>query len=868
MTRGFRAYAQPRATFLQAVLWIALAVLLAIPSLVLAQLHTLPRVVQDSLAAKAIADSVRAKSDSTNAAKSDSVGGDDTVTYSATRIRYRSDRFSLTNKALLAYRGSSLTADSIVFYSKDNVVEAIGAPLIQDPANPPILGYRMRYNLKTKVGEIYYGSSKKGNQTFNGVEVRRQKDGDIYIARGDFSTCDLPDEHYFFYGRRMILQPKSKVLSGPIVMNIGDVPVAILPMMVMPLGSGRRSGLLQPKFGGDQTQGFYLMGLGYYWVINDYTDFMMSGDMIEGERGTFDKTNFNSTFRYNKRYRYNGFLKGTSYVSEFDATRAGWATEYAHDQNITPDQKQTLKGTGRFQSDPNIVDRNAIQEAEKVKQTANATLGYRRLFDWNQATLNAGLSQDYNLTDTLIDRSIPDLTYHVGGPLFPKSEEEDGPIQLQDEAWYRKLNWGYDDHFNVNMVSKPNKTSFRGDTNTYVGYSDRLGLSGKYSLLQYFNLTPSATFGQLWSLQARGDSANPVQTSWDPPASNFGEYFHTFSTGLSMDTRIYGIAQATGKPWFGSLIGIRHTIIPTVGYTYAPEIDSNPRFIPNPKVGGTAYQAKQQTINLGLGNEVDLKLAPDAAVNRILGNTESTGSSGAAGTSQSPAATKVDPYKVLSANSGASYNFAKDSMEWSDINSTFSLYLTRNVAFTLSTSHAVYDQFAIPGQTAILTSPILNSYSFGWRKGIQVGGDFNSGVRMKDTRGFPSSRFDHTPWSTDLNYSFDFSSTRVATDDGTPLERAFGTSGTFQRSRTHQAYGSVRLNPTAGWQMSYETDYNFSEGRFSKHSFTFHRVLHCWEMDFHWTPVGISEGWNFNIRITELPDVKLESSDSKSKRFH
>jgi hypothetical protein len=105
----------------------------------------------------------------------------------------------------------------------------------------------------------------------------------------------------------------------------------------------------------------------------------------------------------------------------------------------------------------------------------------------------------------------------------------------------------------------------------------------------------------------------------------------------------------------------------------------------------------------------------------------------------------------------------------------------------------------------------------------------------------------------------------VGGDDSSPLERMFGTGGTFRRTRTHNAYGSLKLNPTAGWQMSYDTDYNFSEGKFSKHSFAFHRVLHCWEMDFRWTPQGISEGWNFNIRITELPDVKLETSDTRSR---
>ncbi len=851
-----------------------------------AQLHALPRAAQDSLAAKALADSIKAHADSLKAADSDSSGKVDTVAYSAQRIRYRNDRFSLSNKALLTYRGSSLTADSIVFYSKDDVVEAIGAPLIQDPANPPILGYRMRYNLKTKVGEIYYGSSKKGNQTFNGVEVRRQKNGDIYIARGDFSTCDLPvDKHYFFYSRRMILEPKSKVLSGPVVMNIGDVPVAILPMMVMPLGSGRRSGLLQPKFGGDQTQGFYLMGLGYYWALNEYTDLLASGDLIEGPSGTFDKTNFNSTFRYNKRYEYNGFLKATSYVNEFDPTNAGYSMEYAHDQNITPDGKQTLKGTGRFQSDPTIVDKNAITEADKVKQTANATLGYRRQFDWAQSGVNVGLSQDYNLTDTLIDRNIPDITYHAGGPLFPKAEDDDGPIQFEDDPWYRKLNWSYDPHFNVNMVSRPQKVGAVGDTNTYVGYADRLSLSGKYSLLQYFNVTPSVNFGELWSLQRHGDAAKPVQVAWDPANGDLGEYFASANTNVALDTRIYGIAQAQDKPWFGTLVGIRHTLTPSIGFTYAPKIDSNPRFLANPKVGGTAFQAKQQTMNFSLGNDVDVKLAPEAAAQGPV--AQGTAGPGVAGTGSNPIgsspgtsggpiaspgisgtnAPKAEPYKLLSASSNASYNFAKDFQEWSDINSSFSLYLTKTVAFTVTATHALYDLLGPTDRQAVLVSPILTNYAFGWRKGIQVAGDFNSGVRVKDTRGFPTDRFDHSPWSADLNYSFAFSSTRVSDDNGTPLERAFGTSGTYRRDRTHQAYGSFKINPTAGWQMSYDTDYNFSDGRFSKHSFAFHRTLHCWEMDFHWTPVGISEGWNFNIRITDLPDVKLESSDSKSRRF-
>jgi hypothetical protein len=99
-----------------------------------------------------------------------------------------------------------------------------------------------------------------------------------------------------------------------------------------------------------------------------------------------------------------------------------------------------------------------------------------------------------------------------------------------------------------------------------------------------------------------------------------------------------------------------------------------------------------------------------------------------------------------------------------------------------------------------------------------------------------------------------------------PVSSLFGGNGTFRRDRTHSAGGSLKINPTSTWQMSYDTDYDFSQGRFSRHSFAFHRSLHCWVMDFSWTPVGLTSGWQFNIRIVDLPDVKLETRDSRIRR--
>ncbi len=764
---------------------------------------------------------------------------DDTVSYSAVRIRFRGDHFSLSDRALLKYQGSTLIADSIAYYSGDDIVDATGAPLITDAINPPILGYRMRYNLKNKVGTIYYGSSKRGTQSFNGTEIRRQPEGDVYIARGELSTCALPDPHYYFYARRMIVEPESKVLSGPIVMNIAEVPVAILPMMVMPLGKGRRSGLLQPKLGGDQSQGFYLNNLGYYWAINDYSDLLMSGDLIEGSKGTFDNTNLNTTYQWNKRYWWSGVLTNKVYVSEFDPSRAGGYLDFRNDLNLTPDGRQTLKGSGRIQSDPTIVTRNALTQEEALEQTANANLGYRRQFDWNQATLNADVTQTYNLTQNYVDRSLPNVTFHAGGPLIPAPEDETPGVE---DPWYRKWNWDYNDLFNVDQVSRPTLNSAKGDTNVYVGYSDHLSLSGKYSA-GYINLTPSVNLAQLWSIDERtGDTAKPYRTRWDPSHGKTGEYFAGWSTGLTADTRFYGITQAGDHPWLGRIAAVRHTVSPSVSATYAPKLDSNTHYYANPKIGGTAFQEEQRTMTLGLGNDVDFKLADPGAPKK-----------------------KPESYKLFHSNSSVSYNFANHTRPWSEINSNLSLYLTRNISFDLNTVHDLYDDFAPTAQKNELISPVLQSWRFGWRKGLEVGGGFSTGLRTHDVFG-STDRFDQSPWSVSLNYGFDFNANRVGTSSGSPTERFLGTSEIYQITKTHQASGSLKINPTAGWKMSYDTQFDFTQGRFSSHVFGFERTLHCWKMDFHWTPVGVAQGWNFIIYVIDLPDVKLQSSDTHGLR--
>ena len=71
------------------------------------------------------------------------------------------------------------------------MVQASGDPIMKDAKNPSLAGYRMKYNMKSRIGEVYYRDDLSG-QSEGERDGSAQTSGHpaFYIARGDFSTCD------------------------------------------------------------------------------------------------------------------------------------------------------------------------------------------------------------------------------------------------------------------------------------------------------------------------------------------------------------------------------------------------------------------------------------------------------------------------------------------------------------------------------------------------------------------------------------------------------------------------------------------------------------------------------------------------------
>jgi hypothetical protein len=161
--------------------------------------------------------------------------------------------------------------------------------------------------------------------------------------------------------------------------------------------------------------------------------------------------------------------------------------------------------------------------------------------------------------------------------------------------------------------------------------------------------------------------------------------------------------------------------------------------------------------------------------------------------------------------------------------------------FTVTTRHSLYHKYSDdPNKVRF---PELTYWGYELSRSFNWSGTFNVGLPSQ------MNKYEMKKWSLGLNYRYSFSSTRVGKD-------------LFQDNVSHSTSISASFQPTVNWEVSYSTQYDYNEGKFVTHRFTFNRVLHCWQLDFTWTPTGPAAGWSFSIYVRDLPDIKLNAGST------
>ena len=852
---------------------------------------SLQQVAPDSLY---LASKKSANNDSTSRFIKKKVDLDNIVEFSAkdSLILEGKNSAFMYGESKITYGDINLSANKIRMDMKSSVVHAEGVPdSIGNISGTPVFkdnsgeysSKTMKYNFKSKKGFISDVVTQQGEGYLTGGQTKKMENDEYYIQNGRYTTCDDHEHpHFYFQITKGKMKPKKNVVTGPVYMVLADVPLPIaVPFGYFPFTSEYSSGIIVPTFGDDYQRGFYLRDGGYYFAINDNMDLALTGEIYT--RGSWG---LNAQSTYMKRYKFSGNFN-LSYITtitgdkgEADYTKGkNFKIAWQHSQDAKANPNMSFSASVNFTtSGYTRNDLNSYYSNDFTENTKSSTVNmtYRPSNSkWSFST-TANVAQ--RTADSTLTVSFPNLTVSLSQVAPFKRKRSVG-----DEKWYEKIKLSYSGVFQNQLTANQDqffKKSLIKDWRN--GMRHTVPVSATFNIFKYLNVTPNITLNDRMY-------TSKIRRQWDPAASaevcdttyNFYNLLE-FSGGISFDTKIYGFFKP--MKFLGDKVQmIRHVITPTVSFSASPDFsspgwgyygryaytDKNTGEIKTKKysyfqhgIFGAPGQGKSGTVNFSIANNLEMKVKSDE---------DSTG------------VKKVSLIENFTATQ--SYNFAADSLRWSNINTTMLLRLTKGFNLNLSATWDVYTyQLNAAGNpvrvnrtrlqagkglgklssTGTSFSYTINNNTFKKKNKENKTGQEeekkqnntssqqnnnntqNSGGTQFNSDGYAVWDF---PWSLSVNYSVSYSY-------GSFNKKKLEYNGRWTQNLSFS--GNVR--PTKNWSMNFSTSYDFDAKKIAYMNCSISRDLHCFTMSASFVPVGPYKSYNFHIAVKSslLSDLKYD----------
>ncbi|MDE5978408.1 MAG: LPS-assembly protein LptD, partial [Muribaculaceae bacterium] len=253
-----------------------------------------------------------------------------------------------------------------------------------------------------------------------------------------------------------------------------------------------------------------------------------------------------------------------------------------------------------------------------------------------------------------------------------------------------------------------------------------------------------------------------------------------------------------------------------------------------------------------------------------------------------------------------SYNFAADSLNWSNINTSILLRLTKQFNLNLNATWDVYTyQLNSAGNPVRVNIPRWNAGK-GWGKLSSTGTSFsspfnNDTFRRGDKKDKNKDNNDNTG-GTDANGDSSFDNPGTDGRPRSPRDGGDGGDGDLQLDSDGYAAWSVpwsltlnysinysygdfnyekmeyngkftqnlslsgNIRPTKNWELSATASYDFQQHKLAYMNLNVSRDLHCFTMRASIIPVGPYKSYNFHISVKSalLSDLKYDKRSSQS----
>lgn len=800
---------------------------------------------------------------------------------------------TLYNEAHIIYTDIDLKAGIIVIDYLKNTLFAKGIKDSTGYNQKPIFKQgnqeseqdSMVYNFKTKKAIIYGIKTKQEPGMFVlGEKAKRVNDSTIYMRKIRFTTSDKVNPDYYIGVKKAKVVPNKKIVAGLSNLVIADVPTPVfLPFAYFPLGKNRASGFIFPAIQtSTSNRGIGIQNGGYYFAVNDYLDLELLGDVYSN--GSWG---FRARSQYYVRYKFSGNFN-VSFEKIIRSTRGFDDFSEATNFNVRWSHRQDPKASpnSNFGASVNLGSSqyfrqslNEFNNSNFLTNTFSSSISYQKTFVGTPFNMSANATHSQNTNTGNVTMALPSLQVSMSRiyPLAGKGGIKKNPLQkigltynMQGE--YR-INTSEDEFFTPKMFETAK-----------AGVQHRADASTNITLLNYITLSPSINYREVWnfkninktfdpSIQNTDGSYGTVVTDTISGFSNFREY----GSSLSLSTNIYGTFNFKK----GRLKAIRHTIRPSVSFSYRPDFaEKYNRTIPNnlegtefetysPFDGGTSLygipgSGLSNSIGISLNNVLEGKLAPE-----------------------DPDSDEEDKKITIlnNFNFSSSYNIAADSLRWSPVNSSLGTRIFNDkLALNLNATFDPYqinedgkriDKF-VKGLFRLTRANLTANYSLSSR-------DFNGenkndtsnrnsgngnqdtpdvlGKNLNPTNSFASNANNNDignndeitelykaiiPWSLNLAYSASYSNN--------------GISNVGIQSHSVMFGGDFELTPK--WKVGFSSGYDIASGGFTFTRMNFSRDLDSWNLSFNWVPFGNNQSYVFFIGVKSsiLKDLKYEQN--------
>ncbi|CAL2055610.1 LPS-assembly protein [Tenacibaculum sp. 190524A05c] len=806
---------------------------------------------------------------------------------------------TLYNEAEVDYGDINLKAGKIIIDYKNNTVYATGIKdstgYVQRPVfkqgNQESEQDSILYNFKSEKALIYGIKTVQGEMITYGEKTKRINDSTVYMSKLRFTTSKKKIPDYYIATNKAKLVPGKKIIVGGSNLVLADVPTPLyLPFAYFPLTKGRTSGFIIPTWGENNQQGFFLQNGGYYFAVNDYFDLELTGDIYSnGSWAINSNSSYRARYKYSGRlsFRYQNLTNGIKGFSDFSKS-ANYNISWSHRQDPKTSPNSNLTASVNLSSSSQFFRQslNQIDQGQQFNNSFNSSISYYKNFVGTPFNTTVTLSHQQNSNNESITMTLPSVQVNMDRiyPFAGKGGVKKNPIQKIG------TNYNLQGRLDINTNEEDFLTSkmFEGARS---GIRHEIRANTNIKAFKYFTLTPSFNYSDVWyfnSIRKRYDTSIPNTaagnsgTVVNDTISGFNR-FNGYNFGVSLNTRIYG--NFSFKK--GRVSALRHTIIPTVSWSFRPNFAEQHEL--------TVQQSDDPTDLLTYTPfEGGIYGTPQSGVSNLL--TFAVNNTLEAKVKPKDEDSDEEDRKVTLINNlnfSTSYNIAADSVRWSKVNFNMGIPLFKNKMmlnfsgtmdpYQLNESGQRINKFN-PGLFRLENLSLTTGYSLSSKDFEKKDDD-----KKEDQNNNTDSNNLPDPLGTNTNPNRDFANRASTGKSGKREEKVAelynnkmpwnlsftygiaynnnGISSAGIRNHVTSFNGSIDLTPK--WKLGVNSGYNFTEGAFTNATFNFTRDLDSWRFNFNWTPFGRFTSYYFfiGIKSSMLSDLKWDKNQPPDRRL-